>query len=115
MQDLKCLSPPPPPPPPPPNTHTHKQELEYRDGILVAGSLEALIDLLIPTETHDPEVSSVVHIMLHLNCGRGWTRCLDPPTFLTHRLLNPPAPIHCKISCLHVPELVTVSIITVVN
>ena len=32
------------------------QELEYKDGILVAGSLEALIDLLIPTETHYPEV-----------------------------------------------------------
>ena len=32
------------------------QELEYKDGILVAGSLEALVDLLIPTETHYPEV-----------------------------------------------------------
>ena len=32
------------------------QELEYKDGILVAGSLNALIDLLIPTETHYPEV-----------------------------------------------------------
>lgn len=32
------------------------KDLEYRDGILVAGSLEALIDLLTPTESHYPEV-----------------------------------------------------------
>ena len=31
------------------------QDLEYREGILVAGSLDALIELLIPTETHYPE------------------------------------------------------------
>ena len=36
--------------------HIPTQELEYKDGILVAGSLNALIDLLIPTETHYPEV-----------------------------------------------------------
>ena len=31
------------------------QELVYHDGALVAGSLDALIDLLIPTPAHYPD------------------------------------------------------------
>lgn len=49
----------------------HSQELVYKDGILVSGSLEALIELLVPTEHHYPEHSFVFAFIL---CSRLFLR-----------------------------------------
>lgn len=43
----------------------------YQDGVVVAGSLEALIDLLIPTTTSHPERSYVFAFIL---CSRLFLR-----------------------------------------
>ena len=37
------------------------QELKYRDGVLVAGSLDALVQMLIPTEKYYPEVTHTLY------------------------------------------------------
>ena len=47
------------------------QELVYQDGVLVAGSLDALIDVLIPTATSYPERSYVFAFIL---CSRLFLR-----------------------------------------
>ena len=43
------------------------QELQYKDGVLVAGSLNALVTLLVPTETHYPERTYMFAFLL---CSR---------------------------------------------
>ena len=44
-----------------------EQELVYQDGVLIAGSLDALIDLLIPTPSRHPDHSYVFAFIL---CSR---------------------------------------------
>ncbi len=43
------------------------QALEYKDSVLVAGSLDDLITILVPTETHQPERTYMFAFLL---CSR---------------------------------------------
>ena len=66
------------------------QDLEYRDGILVAGSLDALVELLMPTESHYPEKTYTYAFIL---CSRLFIRPYELLARVSRvRILSPPCP-----------------------
>lgn len=62
------------------------QDLVYKDGVLVAGSLDALIDLLIPTPSSSPERSYVFAFVL---CSRLFLRPHELLGHVTRVSLDP--------------------------
>ena len=71
------------------------QDLEYRDGLLVAGSLDALIELLMPTESHYPEKTYSYAFIL---CSRLFIRPYELLARVSRVRRSPPPPLSLSLS-----------------
>ena len=71
------------------------QDLEYRDGLLVAGSLDALIELLMPTESHYPEKTYSYAFIL---CSRLFIRPYELLARVSRVRHSPPPPPQLSLS-----------------